>query len=82
MTYLAILDTSYILSISTLLAARVALQGVSQKFPIWAVRHKLRISELWSRGVWGSTLIGPQGDSGQSPRKFWLFDTHKAVELI
>ena len=27
------------------------MQGVSQKFPILAVRHKLGISELWSRGV-------------------------------
>ena len=25
-------------------------QGVSQKFPIWAVRRNLGISELWSRG--------------------------------
>ena len=29
---------------------KLCFQGVSQKFPIWAVRPKLGISELWSRG--------------------------------
>ena len=60
----------------------ILLLGVSQKFPIWVVRCKLGISELWSRGVWGPTLIRPQWDSGQSPWKFWLFDTYKALESV
>ena len=37
------------------------IQGVSQKFPVSAVRHKLGISELWSRGIWGPVLKGPNG---------------------
>ena len=37
-----------------------AMQGVSQKFLIWAVKPKLEISELWSRGVWGTCSEGPQ----------------------
>ena len=39
----------------------ICFQGVSQKFPFWAVRHKLGISELWSKGVWGPALKGPYG---------------------
>ena len=51
------------------------MQGVSQKFPIWAVRYKLGISELWSRGVWGPTLKAPNGIWGKAPKIFLLFDT-------
>ena len=34
---------------------------MSQKFPIWAVIPKLGISELWSKGIWGPALKGPNG---------------------
>ena len=45
-------------------------QGVSQKFPISAVKHKLGISELWNRGLWGPTLKGPNGIWGKASEKF------------
>ena len=56
-------------------------QGVSQKFPIWAIRHKLGISELWSRGVWGPTLKAPNGIWGKAPKNF-CYLTHKVLESI
>ena len=34
---------------------------MSQKFAIWAVRLKLRILGLWSRGVWWPVLKTPNG---------------------
>ena len=46
------------------------IQGVSQKFPISAVRHKLGISEPWSRGVWGPIPKGPNGIRGKVPENF------------
>ena len=57
----------------------IGTQGVSQKFPIWAVKPKLGISELW-----GPTLKAPNGvcseesqwGLGQSCGKFWLFGTY------
>ena len=45
-------------------------RGVSQKFPISAVKHKLGISELWNRGLWGPTLKGPNGIWGKASEKF------------
>ena len=45
-------------------------QGVRQKFPILAVKHKLGISKLWSRGIWGPTLKGPNGIRGKAPENF------------
>ena len=43
---------------------------MSQKFPVWAVRPKLGISELWSRKVWGLALKGPNGVQGKAPESF------------
>ena len=43
---------------------------MSQKFPISAVRHKLGISELLSRGVWGPILKDPNGIQGKGPEIF------------
>ena len=43
---------------------------MSQKFPVWVVRPKLRISELWSSGVWGLTLKGPNGVWSKAPENF------------
>ena len=60
---------------------QLILQGVSQKFPIWVVRHKLGISELWSRGVWRPTLKAPNGIWGKAPN-FFCYLTHKVLELI
>ena len=48
----------------------VRLQGVSQKFPLLAVRHKLGISELWSRGFWVPTLKASNGIWGKAPKIF------------
>ena len=45
-------------------------QGVSQKFPIWAVRSKFGISQLYSRGVWGPALKGPSGFWGKALENF------------
>ena len=52
--------------------------GVSQKFLVWAVRTKLGILELWSRGGgegWWPALKAPNG-------KCWLFGTYKTLESI
>ena len=46
---------------------KVINQSVSQKISISAIRHKLGISELWSRGVWEPTLKGPNGIRGKAP---------------
>ena len=46
-------------------------QSVSQKFPIWDVRLKLEISELWSRGIAQPTLKSPNGIWGQVPKKIY-----------
>ena len=45
-------------------------QSVSQKIPISAIRHKLGISELWSRGVSEPTLKDPNGIWGKAPENF------------
>ena len=45
-------------------------QSVSQKIPISAIRHKLGISELWSREVWEPTLKGPNRIRGKAPENF------------
>ena len=42
-------------------------QGVCQKCSISAGRHKLGISEFWSRGVWGPAVKAPNGIRGKSP---------------
>ena len=48
----------------------ILIQGVRQKFPIWAVRHKLGISELLTRVVWGATLKAPNGVWGKALKNF------------
>ena len=47
-------------------------QGVSQKFPLWVVKPKLGISELWSRWSWGwgLALKGPNGVQGKALENF------------
>ena len=45
-------------------------QGLYQKCQTWAVRHKLRISEFWNRGVWGSALKPPMGFGAKSQKIF------------
>ena len=57
-------------------------QGVCQKCPIWTAIHKLGISELWSRGVWGPAVKVRNGVSGKSLENIWLFDTYKSLESI
>ena len=47
-----------------------------------AVRHKLGISKLWSRGVWGPALNAPNGVRDKAPENIWLSDTYKALESI
>ena len=49
---------------------KLADKGVSQKFPVWAVTPKLRISELWSRGFWGLALKGLNGVQGKALENF------------
>ena len=41
-------------------------QGVSQKFPTWAVRHKLEFLSFGAGGVWGPTLKAPNESWGKA----------------
>ena len=38
--------------------------NVTHNFPIWAIRHKLGISELWSKGGLGTYSESSQRDLG------------------
>ena len=55
---------------SLMIASALVYQSVSKKLPTWAIRHKLGISELWSKGVCGPTLKAPDEIQGKAPKDF------------